>query len=50
LPLETISGVHLWPGMLTVEFEKPVELLERLFDLARAIAADFEKFESLSSS
>jgi hypothetical protein len=38
----------LWPGMLTVEFGKPVELLEKLYGLARAIASDYERFEAIS--
>ena len=40
-------GVLLLPGMLTIEFRRPTELLEKLYWLAQAIAHDFEKFEGL---
>jgi hypothetical protein len=40
-------GVLLMPGMLSVEFRHPVELLEKLYWLAQAISHDFEKFEEL---
>src|ERR1017187_5216279 len=40
-------GVLLMPGMLSIEFRHPVELLEKLYWLAQAISHDFEKFEKL---
>jgi hypothetical protein len=40
-------GVLLLPGVLTIEFQHPVELLEKLFGLAQAISHDFERFEGL---
>jgi hypothetical protein len=40
-------GVLLLPGILTIEFRHPIELLEKLYGLAQAIAHDFEKFEGL---
>src|SRR5450759_1577677 len=40
-------GVLLMPGMLSIEFRHPVELLEKLYGLAQAISNDFEKFEEL---
>ena len=40
-------GVLLLPGMLTIEFRHPIELLEKLYGLAQAIAHDFDKFEGL---
>src|ERR1035438_1644690 len=40
-------GVLLLPGMLSIEFRHPVELLEKLYVLAHAISHDFEKFEEL---
>jgi hypothetical protein len=40
-------GVVLLPGILTIEFRHPIELLEKLYGLAQAIANDFEKFEGL---
>jgi hypothetical protein len=48
--LDALPGVHLWPGILTVEFAKPVDLLEKLYGLARAIASDYEHFESVSNA
>jgi hypothetical protein len=39
-------GVLLLPGILSIEFERPVELLEKLYGLAQAITHDFERFES----
>jgi hypothetical protein len=41
-------GVVLLPGILTIEFRHPIELLEKLYGLAQAIAHDFERFEGLS--
>ena len=40
-------GVLLLPGVLSIEFRNPIELLEKLYWLAQAIAHDFEKFEGL---
>src|SRR5665647_1329657 len=40
-------GVLLMPGMLSIEFRHPIELLEKLYGLAQAISHDFEKFEEL---
>ena len=40
-------GVILLPGLLSIEFRHPVELLEKLYGLAQAITHDFEKFEGL---
>lgn len=43
------DGVRLEPGTLKVEFDKPADLLEKLFALAQAIANDFERFEAISA-
>ena len=40
-------GVLLLPGMLTIEFRHPIELLEKLYGLAQTIGHDFERFEGL---
>src|ERR1035437_8269903 len=40
-------GVFRMPGMLSIEFRHPIELLEKLYGLAQAIAHDFERFEGL---
>jgi hypothetical protein len=40
-------GVFLLPGILTIEFQRPTELLEKLYWLAQAISHDFERFEGL---
>jgi len=40
-------GVILLPGMLSIEFRHPIELLEKLYGLAQAISHDFERFEDL---
>jgi hypothetical protein len=40
-------GVLLMPGMLSIEFRHPIELLEKLYGLAQAISHDFERFEDL---
>jgi hypothetical protein len=40
-------GVILLPGMLSIEFRHPIELLEKLYGLAQAISHDFERFEEL---
>ena len=41
-------GVHLAPGMLSIEFLQPFDLLEKLYGLAQAITHDFDKFEGLT--
>ena len=41
-------GVRLTPGMLSIEFGQPVELLQKLHTLAQAIAHEFEKFEGMA--
>jgi hypothetical protein len=38
-------GVLLLPGILSIEFRRPIELLEKLYELAQAISHDFERFE-----
>jgi hypothetical protein len=38
------AGIRLEPGCLTVQFERPEELLARLFELAKAAHNDFEAF------
>jgi hypothetical protein len=40
-------GVHLTPGMLSIEFLQPIDLLEKLYGMAQAITHDFDKFEGL---
>jgi hypothetical protein len=40
-------GVLLLPGMLSIEFRHPIELLGKLYGLAQAISHDFEKFEEI---
>jgi hypothetical protein len=40
-------GVLLLPGILSIEFRHPIELLEKLYGLAQAITHDFDKFEGL---
>jgi hypothetical protein len=40
-------GVLLLPGVLSIEFRQPIELLEKLYELAQAISHDFDKFEEL---
>lgn len=39
------EGIRLETGRLTVHFDKPVELLQKLFALSQALANDFETFE-----
>jgi hypothetical protein len=41
-------GIHLAPGMLSIEFLQPIDLLEKLYGLAQAITHDFDKFEGLT--
>jgi hypothetical protein len=43
------AGIALAPGMLQIEFDKPLELLEKLFGLAQAISNNFEQFEILAN-
>ena len=38
-------GVRLTRGLLCVEFRQPVELLEKLYGLAQALAQDFDRLE-----
>jgi hypothetical protein len=40
------EGVHLEPGRLQVDFAGAQELLARLFDLAQAVANDFDAFRT----
>jgi len=35
--------VTLSPGVLAIEFDQPVELVEKLFQLAQTIAGTFER-------
>src|ERR1035437_10002231 len=44
------AGIALAPGMLQIEFDKPLELLEKLFGLAQAISNNFEQFEILANT
>ena len=37
-------GIQLDPGRLTVIFEQPVELLQKLFALSQALTRDYEQF------
>lgn len=39
------SGIELEPGCLTVRFAEPLELLEKLVELSRALALDYDGFE-----
>ena len=39
-------GVLLLPGILSIEFRHPIELLEKLYGLAQALTHDFERFEN----
>ncbi|HUK15595.1 MAG TPA: hypothetical protein VLW65_04245 [Bryobacteraceae bacterium] len=41
------AGIELRPGQLTIQFDKPVELLEKLFALSQAVHHDFDRFQSL---
>jgi len=43
-------GIQLEPGLLSVAFGEPRELLQRLFALSQAIANDFESFDRLTAS
>lgn len=49
--LDTLGpGVRLTPGMLSIEFGQPVELLQKLYALAQAIAGEFEQFEAIAKA
>jgi hypothetical protein len=51
-PFQIVSlpdGVRLLPGLLEVQFDSPVQLLEKLFALAQAVHADFEAFDRAAS-
>jgi hypothetical protein len=39
------EGIRLAPGELSVRFDQPIELLQKLFALSQALANDFETFE-----
>ena len=39
-------GVELQPGRLTIRFERPLDLLEKLFALSQAMSRDFERFQA----
>jgi hypothetical protein len=39
------AGIEFQPGKLTVVFESPAQLLERLFALAQALGNDYDSFE-----
>ncbi len=39
------EGISLEAGRLTVRFEEPMELIQKLFTLSQALANDFETFE-----
>ena len=41
------AGITLASGLLQIEFEKSLELLEKLFRLSQAISNDFVQFEIL---
>ena len=43
-------GIRLEPGQLVIQFERPVELLEKLFALSQAFANDYETFERITAS
>jgi hypothetical protein len=43
-PLPT--AVQLSPGVLRIEFDRPIDLLEKLFQLAQTISRNFEWFEA----
>jgi len=45
---ELPAGVDLKPGRLSVEYEKTLDLLQKLFVLAQAIANDFENFQTMA--
>jgi len=39
------EGISLEPAQLTIRFDRPMQLLERLFALSQALANDYESFE-----
>lgn len=43
------GGIELRPGVLTIRFDEPVELLQKLFAFSQALSADFEEFQRLLS-
>lgn len=43
------AGVHLMPGRIAVDFDKPREALEKLLALAMAISNDFSWFERVTA-
>ena len=45
---ELPAGVDLKPGLLSVEYDKTLDLLQKLFALAQAIANDFENFQAMA--
>jgi hypothetical protein len=47
--LDLPAGVHLQPGRLEVEFGQPEDLLARLYELAQAVAQDFDGFRRMVS-
>jgi len=42
------EGIRLETGQLTIRFDKPTDLLQKLFALSQALANDFEAFERSS--
>jgi hypothetical protein len=44
------AGIRLQAGQLIIEFQTPVELLEKLFALSQAFANDYESFERVAAS
>ena len=39
------AGIRLEPAQLTIQFQTPVELLEKLFALSQALTNDYQTFE-----
>jgi hypothetical protein len=53
LPMEFAglpSGIRLQSGQLVIQFDRPVELLEKLFALSQAFANDYPSFERIVAS
>jgi hypothetical protein len=42
-------GIRLETGQLVIQFERPVELLEKLFALSQAFANDYQTFERIAT-
>jgi len=42
-PGQLPPGVELRSGQLTIRFDQPLELLQKLFDLSRTLASDFDR-------